>query len=57
VRNRAKRILRAGFFRLVPQIKKGYDFVIVARNSTPKRKSQDIYSALYGAALRNDLLI
>ena len=57
VRNRAKRILRAGFYALIPQLKKGYDFVLVARNSTPKRKSQDIYSALYGVALRNDLLI
>ena len=57
VRNRAKRILRAGFRLLLPQLKPGYDFVLVARNSTPRKKMQDIYQALYGAALRNDLLI
>ncbi len=57
VRNRTKRIMRAGYRQLMPQLKTGYDFIIVARNSTPYRKSQDIYKALYGAALRNDLLI
>ncbi len=56
-RNRAKRILRAGFMLLLPQLKTGCDFVLVARGRTPYKKTQDIYSALYGAAVQNNLLI
>ena len=41
-RNRARRIIRAAFVQLVPQIKDGYDIVFVARKSTYGAKTQEI---------------
>lgn len=57
VRNRAKRILRAGIVQLAPRLKRGYDFVVVSRGKTPFLKTQDIYCDLYKIAAENDLLI
>ncbi len=45
-RNRCRRIIRAAFFELKPQIKDGYDIVFVARAKTPFVKSTDILSAM-----------
>ncbi len=45
-RNRCRRIIRAAFFELYPDIKSGYDIVFVARAKTPYMKSTDIYSAM-----------
>ncbi len=42
VRNRCRRIIRAAFYELRPQIKNGYDIVFVARAKTPFLKSSDI---------------
>ena len=42
VRNRARRVIRAAFFGLLPQLSDGYDIVFVARGKTPYRKSTEI---------------
>ena len=41
-RNRCRRIIRAAFYELKPQIKTGYDVVFVARAKTVYSKSSDI---------------
>ncbi len=45
-RNRCRRIIRAAFGMLQPNIKQGYDIVFVARAKTPYVKSTDIYVAM-----------
>ena len=45
-RNRARRIITAAFMPLEEQIKKGYDFVLVARAKTPLAKSTQIAPVL-----------
>ena len=56
-RNRAKRIIREALMMLKPQLKPGYDLVVVARSRTPYRKTQDVYADLRQAALRQHLLL
>lgn len=41
-RNRCRRIIRAAFRELIPQLKSGYDFVFVARTKTKKIKSTQV---------------
>jgi len=41
-RSRSRRIIRAAFSQLYPSLKKGYDFVFVARTKTPYLKSTDV---------------
>ncbi len=45
-RTRARRVIRAAYYQLYPNIVQGYDFVFVARGKTPYVKSQIIYSAM-----------
>ncbi len=45
-RNRCRRIIRAAFYEIEPQLKSGYDIVFVARAKTPFVKSTDILSAI-----------
>ncbi len=45
-RSRARRVIRAAYFELYPEIKQGYDFIFVARGKTPHVKSQVIYKAM-----------
>lgn len=45
-RNRCRRIIRAAFCELLPDIKSGYDIVFVARAKTPFVKSTDILIAM-----------
>ena len=42
---------------LKPQLRPGYDLVIVARSRTPYRKTQDVYADLRQAALQQNLLL
>ena len=44
-RNRARRIIRAAYFEICDNInlKRGYDFIFIARSKTPYLKSTDIY--------------
>ena len=45
-RNRSRRVIRAAFSQLLPQVKNGYDFVFVARTKTPYVKSTEILRCL-----------
>lgn len=45
-RTRARRVIRAAYYELYPNIKSGYDFVFVARGKTPYAKSQTICCAM-----------
>lgn len=45
-RNRSRRIIRAAYFQLCDNIRKGYDIVFVARTKTPFRKSTDILKSM-----------
>lgn len=45
-RNRARRVIRAAFYMLEGDIKKGYDIVFVARGKTPYVKSTDVLSCM-----------
>lgn len=45
-RTRARRVIRASFYELYPNIKRGYDIVFVARGKTPFVKSQVIKEAM-----------
>lgn len=49
-RNRAKRLMRESYRLLLPQIKQGYDFVVVARSringKTCQQVSKDLYYAM-----------
>lgn len=45
-RNRCRRIIRAAFYELLPDIRNGYDIVFVARTKTPFVKSTDILNAI-----------
>ena len=38
-RTRSRRVIREAYYELYPDIKKGYDFVFVARGKTPYVKS------------------
>ncbi len=45
-RTRARRVIRAAYYELYPQLKQGYDIVFVARGKTPYVKSQIICKAM-----------
>lgn len=45
-RTRARRVIRASYYTLYPNIKQGYDFVFVARGKTPYVKSQVVLKAM-----------
>lgn len=45
-RSRARRVIRAAYFELYPEIKKGYDIVFVARGKTTFVKSQVVKKAM-----------
>ena len=41
-RNRCRRIIREAFRQLEPEVKRGYDYVFVARGATVTRSSTDL---------------
>ena len=41
-RNRCRRIIREAFRGLLPEVKRGYDYVFVARAATVNKKSTDM---------------
>lgn len=45
-RNRARRVIRAAYQQLVPQVKPGYDIVFVARARTCKVKSSQVLNIM-----------
>lgn len=56
-RSRARRVIRAAYFELFPQIKPGYDIVFVARTKTAAVKSNAVYEAMKKQLKTADLLI
>ena len=42
VRNRCRRLLREAFRAVEPEVKRGYDYVLVARAATPTKKSTEL---------------
>lgn len=45
-RSRARRVIRAAYYELYPDLKQGYDFVFVARGKNPYVKSQTVLDAM-----------
>lgn len=45
-RSRARRVIRASYYRLFDQIKPGHIIIFVARGKTPHVKSQVVYKAM-----------
>lgn len=45
-RSRARRVIRAAYYELFPQLRQGYDIVFVARGKTPFVKSQVIKKSM-----------
>lgn len=56
-RNRAKRLITAAFDSVLPGIKKGFDFVIVARGRILSLKSPQIADMLLKVLSENDLFL
>lgn len=54
-RNRAKRVITAAFDTVCPSIKKGYDFVIVARGRIIDMKSTQVAALLLEVLSKNGL--
>lgn len=55
-RNRARRIIRAAFEQIAPEIKGSYNFVFVARGKTPYVKSRDIKKVMKKKFRENNLI-
>ena len=55
-RNRAKRVIRAAFHRLLPIISGGYDFVFVARVRTASVKSTEVFRSLKKGLAKEGIL-
>lgn len=55
-RSRARRIIRASFRSISENVKKGYDFIFVARTKTPFLKSTDIEKDMLRLFKKADLL-
>lgn len=55
-RNRAKRVIKAAFLQLLPQIKGGYDFVFVARVKTANVKSTTVLNNLKRAFVSEGII-
>lgn len=45
-RTRARRIIRASYDKLYPELKRGYEMIFVARGRTPFVKTQDVEKAM-----------
>ncbi len=55
-RNRARRIIRAAFEEIAPELKGSYNFVFVARGKTPYVKSCDVKKAIKRQFKENNLI-
>lgn len=56
MRNRSRRIIREAFRELAPNIRRGYDLILVARGKTPYIKSTDIKKQLTKHLIKEKLL-
>ena len=57
LRNRAKRLMRESYRILSPDIKKGYDIVIIARNAIGGKKCGDVLKDLRFAMGKLDMFL
>lgn len=55
-RNRAKRLVTAAFDAVLPQIKKGYNFVFVVRGRILSLKSPQVADMILNLLKQNDLI-
>lgn len=55
-RNRGKRVIRAAIRPLLPQLRQGFDIVLLARRPILQVKSQQVQAALLGLLKRARLL-
>ena len=55
-RNRAKRVVTAAFDSVLPRIKKGFDFVIVARGRILSLKSPQVAGTIFNMLYENGLI-
>lgn len=55
-RSRSRRIIRAAFSQIYPSLKKGYDFIFVARTKTPYLKSTDVLKDMKKLFLKAGLM-
>lgn len=55
-RNRAKRVITAAFDGVLPRIKKGYDFVAVARGLILTMKSDEVEKMIFSVLSENGLI-
>lgn len=56
-RNRAKRLMRESYRILSPEIKRGYDIVIIARTAIVGKKCSDVLRDLRFAMRKLDMLL
>lgn len=57
MRNRSRRIIREAFREISPQIKRGYDIILVARGKTPYLKSTDVKNQLIRQLSKEKLFV
>lgn len=55
-RNRAKRVIRAAFSKIMPKLGRSYDFVFAARVRTTFIKSTVLYNALFSALKKEGII-
>lgn len=56
-RNRARRIIREAFRNVSPWLRRGYDYILVARGRTPFLKSTDIERLLIATLKERNLYL
>jgi len=56
-RNRAKRLMRESYRALSPEIKKGYDIVIIARSAICGKKCGEVFKDMRFALEKLDMLL
>ena len=56
-RNRARRIIREAFRNVSPWLRRGYDYILVARGKTPFLKSTDIERLLIATLKERNLYL
>ena len=56
-RNRARRIIREAFRKISPYLRRGYDYILVARGKTPFIKSTDVERQLIESLKERNLYL
>lgn len=55
-RNRSRRVLRAAFMEICPELEPCYDLILVARSSTKHRKSNEVAARMRSIFAREGML-